>query len=263
MIKLVHVSKSEMSGQEFGPIVFPHFDLLWVHRSSLRMRAGNNKYFTLTPGQGVLIFPNTEFEGVTKDLDLLASVHHFEIVEDLKNMTWPLTKIINKINDRIIFNTATLLTESLINRSVELNYNVDGGVGIKPIKNTYILLILQELFLAKKNTSLPLIPFKNLVLKMQKDLAYPWTLESMAKEADRPVSTFRHQFQQYFKLSPKRFLIHERMKEAARLLRETHLPVKQISFKVGYAELHHFYRNFKLFYKISPAKYRHTNLFKA
>jgi AraC-like DNA-binding protein len=52
------------------------------------------------------------------------------------------------------------------------------------------------------------------------------------------------------------FFHNLKMKEAATLLRETNLPIKEISFRVSYNDTAHFYRAFSNTYKTTPAKYR-------
>ena len=50
--------------------------------------------------------------------------------------------------------------------------------------------------------------------------------------------------------------MHYRMARAEQLLKETRLPIREISARVGYANPLHFSRAFKSVYKIAPREYR-------
>lgn len=56
--------------------------------------------------------------------------------------------------------------------------------------------------------------------------------------------------------SPQQFLMHYRMARAEQLLKETRLPIREISAKAGYANPLHFSRAFKSVYQIAPREYR-------
>lgn len=55
---------------------------------------------------------------------------------------------------------------------------------------------------------------------------------------------------------PQAFLLHYRMARAAQLLKESTLPIGEISVMVGYANQLHFSRAFKNVYSLSPRTYR-------
>lgn len=60
-------------------------------------------------------------------------------------------------------------------------------------------------------------------------------------------------------ISPQEYLVQYRLKEAARLLRETNQPIQDISHKVGYNDPLTFSKMFKNFYGMSPRTYRAKN----
>lgn len=58
---------------------------------------------------------------------------------------------------------------------------------------------------------------------------------------------------------PQAFLLHYRMARAAQLLKESKLPIREISTMVSYANQLHFSRAFKGVYGMSPREYRQTH----
>lgn len=84
----------------------------------------------------------------------------------------------------------------------------------------------------------------------------PFSVESLAAEFDMSRSHFSHFFRTRTGLTPARFLMEVRLREAARLLLETRAPLKQIADACGFANVNHFSRVFRRHYKRSPGAYR-------
>lgn len=83
-----------------------------------------------------------------------------------------------------------------------------------------------------------------------------WTVEALAAEVALSVSRFRELFQSGTGTTPIRFLRDYRLDCAARLLRTSRLPIKDVMAQVGICDGSHFARNFKRAYGTSPAVYR-------
>jgi AraC-like DNA-binding protein len=58
----------------------------------------------------------------------------------------------------------------------------------------------------------------------------------------------------YFGLRPLHWLKEQRLKAAGELLKQ-HQPIKRVCFRLGFKQLSHFSREFKLFYGVSPRQY--------
>lgn len=58
---------------------------------------------------------------------------------------------------------------------------------------------------------------------------------------------------------PQTFLLHYRMSQAAQLLKESKLPIREISAMVSYGNQLHFSRAFKGVYGVSPREYRQSH----
>lgn len=66
---------------------------------------------------------------------------------------------------------------------------------------------------------------------------------------------FRKIFKQKFGVSPKQFILMQRVEKAKELLRDEHLSVSAIAEAVGYTSVYHFSRSFKKITGYSPSEY--------
>lgn len=69
-------------------------------------------------------------------------------------------------------------------------------------------------------------------------------------------TTFAQKLKQAYDKTFSEYLRDLRLKEAARLLRETDMPIDQVAFSVGLKSVSGFHRNFLLSYGMTPAQYR-------
>ncbi|MDJ0957923.1 MAG: helix-turn-helix transcriptional regulator [Arenicellales bacterium] len=69
-------------------------------------------------------------------------------------------------------------------------------------------------------------------------------------------STFSEHFHQVFGRPAMDFVREVRLRNAARLLRQTREPIKTIAARMGYASRSNFSHAFKEFFRITPAEYR-------
>ena len=82
------------------------------------------------------------------------------------------------------------------------------------------------------------------------------TLEDIARTANISKSTALHLFQNNLKLTPVKYLINYRLKQAALLLINTEEKIATISNNTGFNNVDHFCRTFKKAYKMTPTDYR-------
>ena len=85
---------------------------------------------------------------------------------------------------------------------------------------------------------------------------HPFTLEDLAKKAGTGRSAFVKRFHAAFRKSPFAFLKELRLREAARLLATTELPIKVIAGRVGYSSRSYFSRAFSKLYGMDPSQFR-------
>jgi AraC family transcriptional regulator, arabinose operon regulatory protein len=86
-------------------------------------------------------------------------------------------------------------------------------------------------------------------------LQYPWSIDEMAALTGLSTSRFSHFYQQLFQISPKKDLISERMNMACFLLESKSYSVSEVAQKVGYDNVYHFSKQFKLIYGKSPTNF--------
>lgn len=81
--------------------------------------------------------------------------------------------------------------------------------------------------------------------------------ESLAGLAGMSRSTFIRQLDRFARMSPREYVQHIRLEEAALTLRTTARPVKAIAADLGFQSRSHFSRAFKQQFGLDPTRYRH------
>jgi AraC-like DNA-binding protein len=84
-------------------------------------------------------------------------------------------------------------------------------------------------------------------------------IEDLARELNVNYSLFRKAFKKYTGLSPMQYHTSLRMKQAAYLLTNTDLSMKEISFNLGFCSVFYFSKLFKEKTKRTPSEYRKIN----
>ncbi len=87
--------------------------------------------------------------------------------------------------------------------------------------------------------------------------AQSWTLESLAHEAQMSRSAFAATFRDLVGAPPAHYLTDRRMQEAARLLRETDVPLRTLPAHVGYHSPVGFHTAFRRHFGTTPGRFRH------
>lgn len=83
-------------------------------------------------------------------------------------------------------------------------------------------------------------------------------VHALADEFGMSRTHFSHLFRAQTGLTPAHFATEVRIHEAARLLLETHTPLKQIADACGFANANHFCKVFRRIQHVSPKAYRRT-----
>lgn len=85
------------------------------------------------------------------------------------------------------------------------------------------------------------------------------SIEEIAAACGLNRSYFGKLFREAMGEPPQTFLLNYRMGCAAQMLKESRLPIREISLQVGYENQLHFSRAFKGVYGVSPREYRQTH----
>ncbi len=91
--------------------------------------------------------------------------------------------------------------------------------------------------------------------RLQLPLNEPPNIASLAKNAGMSEPKMRKLFKQTFGKGIFEFYQSARMQEAARLLKEKHLSVSEVGYKLGFTNLSHFSRVFEQYIGLKPKKY--------
>lgn len=85
-----------------------------------------------------------------------------------------------------------------------------------------------------------------------------WSVAELAESVKLSPSRLRSLFHASLGVSPVAYLRHHRMCDAERMLRSSHLKVKDIMRQVGVADASHFTRDFTAKFGSSPLQYRRS-----
>ena len=80
--------------------------------------------------------------------------------------------------------------------------------------------------------------------------------EQLASELNVGYSWFRRMFRHYTGLAPCQYLLQLKLNKAKELLSETSLPIKQISWMIGFESQYYFSKYFKKKLGVSPTQWR-------
>ena len=92
----------------------------------------------------------------------------------------------------------------------------------------------------------------------EQQLATPLTVAELAQQAGMSRYHFTRLFRAHTGLPPAAWLAEQRIKEAARLLRLTTIPLKEIAARCGYPNANYLSRVFRKHTGIPPAAYRRS-----
>jgi AraC-like DNA-binding protein len=247
-----------------GPCVWAHFDLLTIHSGRIWIELMHHDRIELRGKQSILIYPHTYFAGASISKQSGASVQHFGLGESERTFgtSHPLGRLVGRSGGYELYPISKSSSLSLdIRRAVSLAHSPASPFA-QSMREAILTLILGQLLLEHSEVSHGADPLKRAgefasvmqwaTANFQKQI----TLNEMAREAGYSTSHFRAQFLKQVGYSAGAFLRQSRYLEAARLLRETQIPIKEIAQRVGYDDLAHFYRFFTKTSRSTPQKYR-------
>lgn len=247
------------------PCRWDRFDLICVHEGQLRLSFAQRRTLNLNPAAGVLIYPDTPFEGeaVPAGCDAAGicriSVQHFAL--DAHGAPYALPTPLRRLVDKRegfepIWISHYPDTWCDIRRSLELAFEPQDAT-VHDLRVALLTLVIGRL----ENRPLTQLSQSGQYWErfgpwLRQQLHRRVSLSEMAEQVGLSKDHFRHRFRVLFGVPPGRYLQSLRLEEAQRLLRETDLPIKNISQRVGYGDLPNFYRSFRTALGSTPATYR-------
>lgn len=237
-----------------GPARWDWFDLLWIHQGRVTISFMDEAPIRCTTGQGVVIYPDTRFEGDAVNGWAHASVMHFDLrsrrglLEPMRRLYGQRRGFMHVRHDDLDDDIARLHTLA-DERSSPL---------ARDMATAQLALVLGQL--EPVGPADPLTSqaraFHELLDYLKTHLDEPISLDEMARRVHLSPSHFRARFRDRMGDSPARYLQSLRMREAARMMRTSTEPIKRIARSVGYRELANFYRAFRAAHSLTPAAYR-------
>ena len=249
---------------KIGPCVWPHFDLLTIHSGRAWIELLHRDRVELRQNQSILIYPHTHFVGASITKRSGASVQHFRLSESLPTCgaEHPIGRLVGRSKGYELYPpTSSRALKADMHRALSMAQSPISPVD-QSTREAILTLILGQLVTEHSQAarrSRPLEETTEFAPVMQwaaANLHRQLTLDEMAEQAGYSTSYFRAQFLQQIGYSPGVFLRQSRHLEAARLLRETQSPIKEVARRVGYDDIAHFYRFFTKMARLTPRRYR-------
>ncbi|NRA36622.1 MAG: helix-turn-helix transcriptional regulator [Planctomycetes bacterium] len=82
------------------------------------------------------------------------------------------------------------------------------------------------------------------------------SVENIAQDVNLGIVQFRKLFKRHVHETPKLYIAHYRLRQAAQVLRDTHDSIKSIALSHGFADEHYFHNSFKKLYQCTPQQFR-------
>jgi AraC-like DNA-binding protein len=95
---------------------------------------------------------------------------------------------------------------------------------------------------------------------MEANYMYNLKIPEFARIANRSTSTFRREFERYYKTTPGKWLADKRLERAQRMLVDTGKTISEIAFDCGYENISHFTRVFKEKHNLPPSRFRQKHI---
>lgn len=119
----------------------------------------------------------------------------------------------------------------------------------------YLTRIGEEQFM-EKGRSLLDGRIRQAVRLMDENTAAPPDNRELARKAGMSLKTFYEKFSRNMGMTPKRYLLNQRMERARQMLLHSEVTPEEIAESTGYADRFHFSKAFRKFYGISPVSFR-------
>jgi AraC-like DNA-binding protein len=233
------------------PPVFSDFDFWLVLEGGGLLRV-NGKPHVLEPGLGFLLQPGDAVEGSKEpDAPLTVFACHIQPKRRLGRN--------GRLSRKVI---------SFRTREVE-SFRRMGGDAVRAwqgtsapaggaLAKTLVAGIVLRALLSPDEPHAPAAPsaLRDLALQIQSDPGKDWPLGAMARRCSLSVPQFTRTFRRAFATSPRQFVIHQRIRRAIHLLRESQTPIKVIAESLGYEDHFFFHRQFKSTTGVTPIEVR-------
>ena len=223
-----------------GPAIWPHHDLLWIHRGAIRLRIEGTPWQDLEAPAGIWIPPGTRFDGIASNRRVTASITHFVMRVDSEGPR-------PRIADPALAN--------LVQAMVELSQSYAAAEAPYPMRTRLLASILDALERAPLSIS-DSNRIDNAWRLAADRLSVISGIGDVSALIDLSESAFRAQHRKHHENPAGQYLIALRLDAAKHLLTTTNLPVKAIAGRVGYGHPESFFHAFRRNVGKTPLEYR-------
>ena len=234
------------------------------------------EFFYFLKGEGFFVTPKKKYKLKPHDIIIVeANQLHTEYSLTKENALQHFIIGLDNIN---LFNTGTILPakyKNVFHASFENEYNPFYNYfqqlynEFKQVKPSYLLktkTLVTELLIdllrilsiesnGQQNSSNAIARTKEYI---DKHFSEDFTLNDLADNVYVSKFHLSRKFKEAYRYSPMQYLTIRRIQEAKTLLRETDLPITEISSRIGFNQAVYFTKIFKSMVGITPHKYRTT-----
>jgi len=141
-----------------------------------------------------------------------------------------------------------------LRRSAELavRYHEAGAAGKTLAASLVAQIVACFIFALEHGSSDRSTSLEKLASEIRVHPGRTWRIGQMARDSGMSVSHFNRRFRQVFGCAPAHFVIRQRVRRAAGLLRESGLSIQQVADALGYNDVFFFHRQFHRVAGITP-----------
>ena len=262
-INLVESCSHNIAEQKGGMFLKDHM-LLFVLKGTNCITHGKQKY-TVHKNEMVLLKKNISITydktGSSENGEMYDSIMFFlkeEFISDFIKMAG----IKTMKTERLANVNVKPVREPLLSfvASIKAHFNAPEKVDKRLVKMK-IMELLFDLAQVDNNLLLQLIQLKkqfttDITSVVEENFMSPLKLEDLAYLSGRSLASFKRDFNTIYKVSPAQYIKEKRLTKAKELLVSTDWPINEICYSIGFENISHFSRAFKVFSGKSPVDFR-------
>lgn len=232
------------------PSMFTDFDFWMVFEGEGWMRI-NGATHALRPGAGFLIQPGDEVEAWhNPENPLTVFACHLNRGKTSSGTTGRLRNQVLRFNVR-----DPAFFRLLAEEAVQLGLRDQRSMLLTRL--TVAQMIVRAFAIEEHSVSdaSPTV-INRLAMEIRSRPGHSWSTPEMARRCSWSVPQFNRRFRQVVGESPRQFVIHQRVRRAVQLLRESDMPIQRIAESLGYNDHFFFHRQFRKITQTTPGEVR-------
>ncbi|WP_375416695.1 AraC family transcriptional regulator N-terminal domain-containing protein [uncultured Hymenobacter sp.] len=257
------------------PLSLGSLVLTTMLRGKKVMHLAGRPAFDYLPGESVIVgedqlmeidFPDATAEAPTQCLAVAIPAETIQRTVDLLNERYPRAEahapwhLHDEAAHAHLTNTAELTgtLERLVqlSRATDAAKDVLAGITLQELLVRLMQTQARQLIFRDYARHLTTHRFAHVVGYIKQHLGEPLSVEKLSALACMSKATFFRVFKREFGLTPLEYIIHERLSEAKRLLRQPLASVADVCFRAGFHSPAYFQALFKKYEGVTPGAYK-------